>query len=465
MTNGWRRYNWDEILVDSLAIPTHLEDPGLYVTGTVYRSGSDKPAPPTTEVTLISSDYSQLFFTDIGEDGRFTFLLKDFKGPLKAVIQTKNKRRNPVDYDIALTTNMQNSGSGAYTRLYDDSYDTTYDMNPIQDSGVTTDSLIREYLVEGISYQVEDQLEISTDVTLNEVTVAVERLQSNKEKMTELYGEPEAAVSDRQLSQLVDEKPWHFGLMSLMMDACPGLYVDVRQSSTEYVSGGSFGGMVNDNMYHSDAASVQFKLENERAHRFFIYVDGRIVGASNERGVLSKMLSLYQIDELISMDPEIVESVELLIPDANQSQLYSRALFYALQNTSDDLVPENAFNYNSSEAELRDNGLAALAGDMRDLETSMELNSAPVAVISIYTYKGTGMYTRKYTKGIANVTIQAIASIKPSTMCSMKARSQIPYSPIAETPWPGSPQSRPIHKVRPAYPSSSPMSPKTSESK
>ncbi|MCA1745653.1 MAG: hypothetical protein LC643_08135, partial [Bacteroidales bacterium] len=323
MTNGWRRYTWDEVLVDTLDIPDYLEEPGLYVTGTVYRSASEKTAPAGTQVTLVSDNYSQLCFTDIGEDGKFTFILKDFKGPLKAVIQTKNKRSNRMDYDIALTTNIQNSSSGAYTRLYDDSKDTKYDMRANQNSGIQIDSLIRDYLVSGVSFQIEDQLEISSDVLLNEVTVAGARLQSNKQKMTEMFGEPQALVDDRQLSQLVEEKPWHFGLMSILMDACPGLYVDVRQSSMEYVSGGSFGGGVNDNMYQSDAASVLFRLKNERRHRFFIYVDGRIVGATDDKGVLSRMLGLYQIDELISMDPEIVESVELLVPEANKKELYS----------------------------------------------------------------------------------------------------------------------------------------------
>ncbi|WP_375446933.1 TonB-dependent receptor plug domain-containing protein [uncultured Fibrella sp.] len=73
MTQGWRRITWDNVLVDSLPPTRYLFDPGLTLSGTVYRGTSKNPAPaiPLTIMVNRKDSTQDLYTLSSDEKGRF----------------------------------------------------------------------------------------------------------------------------------------------------------------------------------------------------------------------------------------------------------------------------------------------------------------------------------------------------------------------------------------------------------
>lgn len=73
MTQGWRRITWDKVLVDSLPPTRYLFDPGLTLSGTVYRGTSKNPAPaiPLTIMVNRKDSTQDLYTLSSDEKGRF----------------------------------------------------------------------------------------------------------------------------------------------------------------------------------------------------------------------------------------------------------------------------------------------------------------------------------------------------------------------------------------------------------
>ncbi|MBO0948370.1 MG2 domain-containing protein [Fibrella forsythiae] len=73
MTQGWRRITWDKVLVDSLPPTRYPFDPGLTVSGTVYRGTSKNPAPgiPLTIMVHRKDSTQDLYSLSADEKGRF----------------------------------------------------------------------------------------------------------------------------------------------------------------------------------------------------------------------------------------------------------------------------------------------------------------------------------------------------------------------------------------------------------
>ncbi len=73
MTQGWRRITWDKVLVDSLPPTRYFFDPGLTVSGTVFRGTSRQPAPaiPLTVMVNRKDSTQDLYALTADEKGRF----------------------------------------------------------------------------------------------------------------------------------------------------------------------------------------------------------------------------------------------------------------------------------------------------------------------------------------------------------------------------------------------------------
>ncbi|MEZ0541409.1 TonB-dependent receptor plug domain-containing protein [Fibrella arboris] len=73
MTQGWRRISWEAVLVDSLPPARYLFDPGLTLSGTVFRGTSREPAPsvPLTIMVQRKDSTQDLYSLSSDEKGRF----------------------------------------------------------------------------------------------------------------------------------------------------------------------------------------------------------------------------------------------------------------------------------------------------------------------------------------------------------------------------------------------------------
>ena len=73
MTQGWRRITWEKVLVDSLPPTRYFFDPGLTLSGMVYRGTSRQPAPAIPLTVMINRQDStqDLYSLSSDEKGRF----------------------------------------------------------------------------------------------------------------------------------------------------------------------------------------------------------------------------------------------------------------------------------------------------------------------------------------------------------------------------------------------------------
>lgn len=392
LTNGWRRYQWEEVLTDTIVLPQYLEEPGIYVKGTVKTASKRKKIPADTEVSMMTKGKKmELFSEKVGKDGAFTFLLQDFEDTLRAVVQTKNRMNNKKDYTLELYTNYQRTPADNFRKLIvennrhnDFSSAETDEWNIEQ--GVLTKSQTRA--------MIEDTFVVTTDFVIGEVAIEGERTKSQKEKISQKYGSPDYSVGNKRIQELAEEKPWHYGLMTLLSNAFPDLRIETSQSTLTYKSGSNSQGS---NIVPSDSPSITFQLINKRKHRFFIFVDGQLITASDAKGIVDSVFGSYTIEDLISLNPSLVSSLDLIYPKNNtaQSALNSAAEIYEYEMSS-----------------YTTNNEVQMGRDLMDLAEQSEKTSAPAAILSIYTKDGAGLYSSTHYKGIANLTLHGFTKTK-----------------------------------------------------
>ncbi|MDA3880190.1 MAG: hypothetical protein PF436_07380 [Prolixibacteraceae bacterium] len=395
LTNGWRRYAWEKVLADTMAIPRYLEEPGIYVEGKVRTANKRAKIPADAEVSMVTKgSRMEIFSEKVGTNGAFTFLLRDFEDTLRTVVQTKNRMASKKDYALELHTNYQKRPTDNYRFLqnHGDDVEATTGSKAVP-AKIETGEL--EKVLSG--RMVEDTFMVTTDFAIEEVAVEGKRTGSYKEEITKNYGSPDYSIGQKRIKELVEEKPWQYGLISILSDAFPDLRIETSQTTLTYdrlsmLRGGEF--LMKSNIVASDSSCISFQLINKRKHRFFVFVDGQMVAASNAYGYIYNVFGKYTIDDLISLNPSLVSSLDLIYPKNNNARA--------------------ALN---SEAEIHEYQLGSNSGSnmqiiLRDLSLESDKLTTPVAVLSIYTKDGAGLLSTDHYKGIANITLHGYARTK-----------------------------------------------------
>lgn len=418
MTNGWRRYDWQKVLAEKVNMPEFLEEPGIYVKGTLLRKSTLKPAPLGIDVTMFIGKNRSIFNQKTDANGSFTFLLGNLTDTVSAMIQTKNRMDMQSDFVLELTSNLKSKPSDKYSRLISVQNDET---GSIQGSAAssTNVSISKGELTTQLTRAIKnDFFQDTTDVTIDEVTVVADRFKTEKERITQQYGAPDFSVSKKKIDNLVEENPWQFGLMSIIGDAFPGLYIDLRDSeaSIPRLSNGApdpLGSYTN-----NEGSVLTFRLQNKMPHRFFIFVDGEMVGATDDNGKLAYMLNLYTIEELVSMDPEVVDAIDLVFPkkgkmgDVLQSDALKGQSISAMANEKGSFGEPNDWRQDVQSANRSEDG--EVDQSMSSLST-FEVPQAylsPEAILSIYTINGGGLRAKTRYKGITNLTVRGFTKSK-----------------------------------------------------
>ncbi len=399
LTNGWRRYTWKEVLADTIGQPQFLEEPGIYVQGVVRTDSRKEKVPKDVNVSMISQGSQMELFTEKADnDGNFTFLLKDFQDTLRAVVQTKNQMQIKRNYKLNLFTNYYARPTDNYSHWFQEESDTVLQgsyLNELVQRGMLAKALERSLTV--------DTFMVSADVLIDEVTVNAEKPRTDKENMTRKYGAPDQTLGEKRLKDLNEEKPWNFGLMSMLDDAFPSLEIMTN------MSGGS--------------NTIQMRLKDRPRHRFYIFVDGELITASNVKGLIDTAYRSYTIDDLITMDGEAVKNIDLIFPYDKPagSSLFADAEFYE--------YTLQAFSSNESAV---GNDLADRLGgsptqsdlDLGALIVQSENMAARPAILAIYTKDGGGVYSETQYKGVATLTIHGFTRVKEFYEPDYSASSQ-----------------------------------------
>nr|WP_321411364.1 MG2 domain-containing protein [uncultured Carboxylicivirga sp.] len=388
LTNGWRRYKWEEVITDTIAIPEYLEEPGIYVKGKVRSLWGKDKVPEGAEVTMVAGSVFDSYNEKVNKNGEFTFIMSDFYDSKRVVVQTKNKKDAKRDYKIDIQTSYQPQPADQFSYLTN-AYcsDSNAETINIEDIRLTRDLLEKELA----RVVIEDTFVVTTDVAIDEVDVKAESKKSAKGIMNQKYGAPDYSVGETKIGELMGEMPWYDGIFSLLYEAFPELRittsnVGVDGSSVELTSNGM------EIVEYSSTTTVSFQLIGKRRHRFFVYVDGKMVGASNTKGIMSGMLGTYSIDDLVTLDPMEVKSVDLVFPDTPNAKA---------------LLTGDAEFFNNEDIDW-----TTLEGQIEYTVKGTEEVSTPVAILSIYTQAGGGLYSTIAYKGISNVTLHGFKRVK-----------------------------------------------------
>ncbi|MFI5453500.1 DUF1416 domain-containing protein [Pedobacter sp. UC225_61] len=136
LTNGWRRFKWDQVLNNTAPPLTYKVEKGITISGIVTTMGG-KPIPDA-QIRLLSSKGS-IFTTDTtaGKDGKFRFDELSFMDSVSFIIQAKNKDKsniklsldqplNPVYKTVSDTWNVAAADMSAYTENIKKQYAADY---------------------------------------------------------------------------------------------------------------------------------------------------------------------------------------------------------------------------------------------------------------------------------------------------------------------------------------------------
>ncbi|WP_266367531.1 TonB-dependent receptor [Tellurirhabdus rosea] len=184
MTQGWRRFTWEEVLKDTYAAARFPVEPGLSLTGQVLRPSQKIAGKVKLTLLFIRPDSTrELLMDETDETGRFGIYDLNFSDSSKVFIQS-------------LT---QKGGSNLKITI-DNLFSPTVDLvkvpyNPIQ---FRPDELA-DYLKRAKEYQeIERQIRRNREVLLQEVTIRKKREQPQDSR--KIYGQADVTVKVDQIN-------------------------------------------------------------------------------------------------------------------------------------------------------------------------------------------------------------------------------------------------------------------------
>lgn len=385
LTSGWRRYRWSKVLQDKTELPLYKEEPGIYIKGQIYNNENRKRIPPEgLDITMLIPKKFEVYNQITDKSGEFSFLLKDFNGTSDAVLQTKTRMNMKKDYLIELQTNLKTSTKGK--RSGDLTVETTENTS-LYFTGEALDTSIyaeKGSLAKDLQRVIDFNFYLdTTDVTIDEVTVMADKARNAKAAIIDRYGPAQRSIGKKQITTLSEEKTWHTGIISLIEEAIPGLLV----------------------WHDPTLEEIRFIPKDRSRHRFFVFVDGQMVGASDDRGTLKRLLSLYEMNNLLGLEPELVEAIDLIYPPKEKtdpSAAHEATAQYSIDAT-------NPIDTDPSAPTLLESGDDPIGDAMKEGPT---VYTSPTAILSIYTKEGIGLNSRTHFKGLMNLKLTGFSKVK-----------------------------------------------------
>ena len=304
MTNGWRRFKWEEVLKGRVPELEHQLETGFYLSGSVKQSIRNPKPVSGVGVTLMGSGagvFAGASTTE--EDGRFVFEVEDFVDTIEVVVQTRNTKGKTKDFHLSVDTNM---GPLVYGHVVSPDLAVGSDSKEATGANGRWSGEKEAYnaLVQALSYE-EERLKMlqgvadSGDVLLDEVEIIARKRMSPLEKMHALYGKEDYAVGEDRMLEVNEEEAWNFGLFSVLEHILPdlslmsGRWGSLRKEEYPVMP------LMPEHMLAVDERLnledlYSFRLEGAPNTRLYIYVDGRLSGFTNHKGHLDWALSGLQ---------------------------------------------------------------------------------------------------------------------------------------------------------------------------
>lgn len=189
MTQGWRRFTWDQVLQEKLPAPRHFIEKGLIIAGNATKLNG-RPIDKTTNLTLmIGRDTNQQFLMNtVNPDGSFLFYGLDFKDStqiLAQLMKSENNQRSAISLIPQTFAHIDIVQGMPGIRPIESDHFSDYILHTRQ------------------ALEYERQLKLNDAIWLSEMTVQAKRRQKVPEGPRVLYSNPDDVIrGDVSLSAL-----------------------------------------------------------------------------------------------------------------------------------------------------------------------------------------------------------------------------------------------------------------------
>lgn len=215
MTQGWRRFAWQDFRTPPVRKPVSLMDSGFVLAGTLVDPGNPLRKLAHHSLVFISQDSAVRGFIQAATDANGNFQLNklSFHDSLKVMVQVTNSKGQPVKGAIAWSTPVPDSSQRFMPQLWF--------------SSQKADSLIHAYQQNAT---LKGERPMRTQV-LKEVVVKATAIKAEEEDYrgtTKLYDAPDASI-------VVDERTVAFGsVYELLRGRVPGVLVNGPNAEGRY---------------------------------------------------------------------------------------------------------------------------------------------------------------------------------------------------------------------------------------
>ncbi len=284
MTQGWRRFKWQEVLSAELPPTRHFVENGLTIAGEVTRLNG-KPFNKAVSLTMVlGRDSTQQFLMgETEKNGSFTFHGLDFKDSCEVVLRAKIDDDNPVSKQ---TVTQQLS-----PLIQKNNYKNWF-LQENKTSPSLADYL--KYTKEALEFQ--EKLRLDKAIMLNEVIVKAKKNVPFVKDPRVLYSRPDFVMTEF--------RPNAINIFDIVNGQVPGLFVSsdprnpsitIRGGSPLYLVDGS--PSVPEIVFYMDVTTVE-KIEVIRGSKAAIFY-----GDEAKFGVVSILTKVGNLNYDYSKEP------------------------------------------------------------------------------------------------------------------------------------------------------------------
>ncbi|MFN8348704.1 MAG: TonB-dependent receptor plug domain-containing protein [Spirosomataceae bacterium] len=181
MTQGWRRFDWKEVLKDSLTPPPYFLEQGISFAGKVTRMNKKQPGKVKLTYMITQKDSSRAVLSgESAETGEFLVYDLDIRDTANVLVQAVTERGNR---NLNLTIHPFQPAPATFTKI---------PYNPLEFDA----SELAEYLKRSEEYlRIERQIRASREQQLKEVVIKAKKPDREKEDTRRMmYGTPDNTV-------------------------------------------------------------------------------------------------------------------------------------------------------------------------------------------------------------------------------------------------------------------------------
>ncbi len=314
MTNGWRRFNWDDVTKDSIPQLNFSKEDFMYLKGVVTKKTDTKPAPPKTEIVAQLKGKNGFFIEQVStnEIGEYSIKLPDFSGELKLDLLTRSKNGKSKDYNLSLESNVDGFKFNRSS------------FNKLSEIGTKyvsyLDNLAYKQIVELDTLNIvpikrrDNYFFPGPDIIeIKQVDVKSKYL-NLRDSLFRKSGTPDVVIESTQIEAFAKESSWYNNMWDLLADKIPGL--DISQGMYNWNEIKRLKRHSNLLIYDRDTSFLD-KDEPIYVTSFQVLDNPESFLIITVDGVFLEGMSVFPYEFFENMDPSEIETINFLAKPEN----------------------------------------------------------------------------------------------------------------------------------------------------